>query len=273
MLFAGIDIGSSSAQAVLFNGERIVSWASMAARPIPEQSARLVLDAALKKCSASEEDIDFCISTGYGREKISFALDNVSEISCLVKGAFRLNPNTRTLIDIGAQDNKVIRVTADGRLQDFVMNDKCAAGSGRFLERIARTFGLSISELGPLALRADQPAPMQNSCPVYVAFDALSRMAEGWTKASIALSAAHILAKRLIAGSRKFNIEQALCLTGGVAKNEAVVKALEAFLGLPIQPLPVDSQIVGALGAAIFAQDQYDSAVGSRAEINYGMCR
>ena len=256
MLFAGVDIGSSSAQAGLFDGEKILAYASMIAKPRPQQSARLVIDATLAEAGARKEDIAFCISTGYGREKIDFALDNVSEISCLVKGAFWLNPDIRTIIDIGAQDNKVISVADDGRLKDFVMNDKCAAGSGRFLEKIARTFGLQIADFGPLALSAAKPAPIQNSCPIYVSFDALCRLTEGWTKESIALSSVNILAKRLINGSGKIKMEEQMCLTGGVAKNQAIMRSLGELLEIPIRQLPVDSQVVGALGAAILASEK-----------------
>ncbi|KJS31214.1 MAG: hypothetical protein VR64_12245 [Desulfatitalea sp. BRH_c12] len=261
MLFAGVDIGSSSAQAVLFDGEKIVAYTSIVAKPVPQQSARFVIDATLAEAGARQEDIACCISTGYGREKITFAADNVSEISCLVKGAFWLDPDIRTIIDIGAQDNKVISVTDDGKLKDFVMNDKCAAGSGRFLEKIARTFGLQISDYGPLALSAAKPAPIQNSCPVYVNFDALCRLTEGWTKASIALSAANILASRLINASGKIKMVEPLCLTGGVAKNQAVMRSLDGLLDLPIRQLPVDPQIVGALGAAVLAHDRYHHKV------------
>lgn len=271
MLYAGIDIGSSSAQAVLFDGQQIVACASIIAKPIPEQSAQVVMGSALKDAGAAREDIAFIISTGYGREKISFSQDNISEISCLVKGAFWLNPDVRTIIDIGAQDNKVISVTGDGELKDFVMNDKCAAGSGRFLENIARTFGFSIAEYGPLSLSADRPAPIQSNCPVYVNFDALCRLTEGWTKASIALSAANILARRLVNKSGKIKMKEALCLTGGVAKNDAVHTSLEGFLDIPVRRLPVDSQIVGALGAAVFARDRYHGVIKKKPEYSYGM--
>lgn len=271
MLFAGIDVGSSSAQAVLFDGEKIVAFASMIAKPVPDQSARAVIGASLAEAGAVQQDIAFCIGTGYGREKIDFAYENISEISCLAKGAFWLNPNIRTIIDVGAQDNKVISVTADGKLKDFVMNDKCAAGSGRFLEKIAKTFGLPITELGPLALCADQPAPIQINCPVYVNFDVLSRMTEGWPKESLALSAANILARRLINGSHKIKMVEQLCLTGGVAKNQAVVRSLDALLDVPIQQLPVDQQIVCALGAAVFAHERYLCVTEKRRECIYGM--
>ncbi len=271
MIFAGVDIGSSSAQTVLLSNENIIASASMIAKPAPELSARCVMAAALSQAGTRERDIVFCISTGYGREKISFASDTVSEISCIVKGAFWLNPSTRTVIDIGAQDNKVISVTPDGRLNDFIMNDKCAAGSGRFLEKIAGTFGLQISEFGALALSADKPAPIQNNCPVYVNFDALSCMSEGWTKASIALSAVEILCKRLMNASGRIKIQEQVCITGGVAKNKAVMKSLQRNIGIPILQLPVDPQIVGALGAAVFAKERYHHIIKQRQESTYAM--
>jgi (R)-2-hydroxyacyl-CoA dehydratese activating ATPase len=257
MIFAGVDVGSMSAEAVLMDGKGILADSIIVVKSNPVQSATIVMENVLMQTGAKLEDIAYCVGTGYGRERIPFAQHIVSEISCHGKGAVWTNPRIRTIIDIGGQDCKVIRVDKEGRLQDFVMNDKCAAGTGRFLEGIAKTFGVHVSELGSLALKGVTPAPIGSICSVYTNFDAMCLLADGWTKEDIALGVANILAKRLFTLINKVGLAEDICVTGGVAKNKGVVRALENAIGKPVQSLPVDPQIVGALGAAIFAAERY----------------
>lgn len=257
MMFAGVDVGSRSTEAVLFDGEQIRSSSVMLSKPNPLQSATVAMDKALAKIGGAVDEIAGCISTGYGREKIEFAEENISEISCIGRGAGWLNPEIRTIIDIGAQDSKVIRLKDDGSIDDFVMNDKCAAGTGRSLEIIARTFGLTINDFGELTMTGTTPAPIQNVCSIYANFDALGLLANGWSRENIALGVSNVLVKRLVYRSGRIEIDAPLCVTGGVAKNRGVIRCLEDFIKLSVVPLQVDTQIVGALGAALFAEERY----------------
>jgi predicted CoA-substrate-specific enzyme activase len=253
-----------SAEAVLFDGEKIKAHSTIVVKPNPVQSATIVMEDVLTQTGLKMEDIAYCVSTGYGRERIPFAKHDVSEISCHGKGAVWARPGIRTIIDIGGQDCKVIKVDEDGGLVDFVMNDKCAAGTGRFLEGIAKTFGVHVSELGALALKGVNPAPINSICTVYTNFDAMCFLAEGWSREDIAFGVANVLAKRIMTLVNKVGVAEEICVTGGVAKNQGVVRALNETLGKTVHNLPVDPQIVGALGAALFAMERYNRLEGKK---------
>jgi predicted CoA-substrate-specific enzyme activase len=225
-------------------------------KPNPVESAKIVMDLVLKQSGLRREDIAFCVSTGYGRERIPFAQHNVSEISCHGKGAFWANSEVRTIIDVGGQDCKAIRIDGSGDLMDFVMNDKCAAGTGRFLEGIAKTFGVHVSELGPMALKGVEPVPISSICTVFTQFDVMVFLAGGRTKEDVALGVAEALAMRVNRLLSKIGIEDKLCVTGGVAKNASLVRALEKVTKREVCDLGVDPQIVGGLGAAILARER-----------------
>lgn len=257
MIFAGVDVGSMSAEAVLMEDDRIVAHSTIVVKPNPVVSAKMVMDRVLEKTRWSRDNIDFCVSTGYGRERIPFADHNISEISCHGKGAVWANPTVRTIIDVGGQDSKVIRVDGEGNLKDFVMNDKCAAGTGRFLEGIAKILGVDVSELGPLSLKGQSPVPISSICTVFTQFDVMCFLAEGRTREDVGLGVAEALAIRIHRLVNKVGIEEQVCISGGVAKNSAVVKALEKVLGRQVADTGVDPQIMGALGAALFARETY----------------
>jgi predicted CoA-substrate-specific enzyme activase len=255
MILAGCDVGSLSAEAVLMKDGKIIAAEIIRVRPRPEQSAREVMDKVLQKASLSYSDIEYCVSTGYGREKIPFANSNISEISCHGKGAHWLVPSARTVIDVGGQDCKAIRIDDSGKLVNFVMNDKCAAGTGRFLEFMAKTLGVSIEELGPLALNSEERVAITNVCSIFAESEVLHYIYEGKKATDIASGINYSMAGRINSLVRRVGIEKDLCITGGVAKNVSVIKNLEELLGLEPRKLPVDPQIVGALGACLFAEE------------------
>jgi predicted CoA-substrate-specific enzyme activase len=261
MIFAGVDVGSMTAEAVLLDETAIIASSISAVKPNPVESATVVMDEVLRQAGLTHGDVANCVSTGYGRERIPFAAHNVSEISCHGKGAYWADPAVRTIIDVGGQDCKVIRVDADGDLADFVMNDKCAAGTGRFLEGIAKTFGVPVSELGPLALRGTDPVDISSICTVFTQFDVMCLLADGGNREDVALGVAATLATRVHRLVARVGAADAVCITGGVAKNRAVVVALERILGKSFSALPVDPQIIGALGAAVFARTRHARAV------------
>ncbi len=257
MIFAGVDVGSMSAEAVLLNDDKMIASSIIVVKPNPVDSATTVMDTVLLEAKVRLEDIAFCVSTRYGRERIPFARHNISEISCHGKGARWANPGVRTIIDVGGQDCKAIRVDEAGDLKDFVMNDKCAAGTGRFLEGIAKTFGVHVSELGRMALEGIDPVPISSICTVFTQFDVMVHLGEGRTMQDVALGVADTLATRVNRLVGKVGLEDEVCITGGVAKNTAVVKALERVIGREVCDLGIDPQIVGALGAALFAKERY----------------
>lgn len=261
MIVAGCDVGSLSAEAVIMRDGSILSSHIMRVRPRPEQSASEVMDRALSEARLAYGDIDYCVSTGYGREKIPFANANVSEISCHGRGANWLCPTVRTVIDVGGQDCKVVRVDGNGKLVNFAMNDKCAAGTGRFLEFMAEVLGLGIEELGPRALSSQQPIAITNMCSIFAESEVLYyRWYEARDPVDLAAGINGAMAERVNALVQRVGVEQDVCVTGGVAKNCGVVRALEEMLQVTSQELAVDPQLVGAVGACLFAHDRLSEA-------------
>lgn len=255
---SGCDVGSLSAEAVIMQNDAIIAQQIIRVRPRPEQSANDVMQAALVKAGLSFDDIDYCVSTGYGREKISFANDNVSEISCHGKGAQYLIPEARTVIDVGGQDCKVIRIDENGNLQNFVMNDKCAAGTGRFLEQICKTLGLELEELAPLFLASKKALSFTDVCSIFIDIEALTYINAGERLADVVAGISQAMANRLKTLVSRVGVEKEVCMTGGVAKNSGVVTCIEEKLGVKLRMMPEDPQIVGALGAALFARESVE---------------
>jgi len=256
MIFAGCDVGSLSAEAVIIKNGSILSYKIIRVRPRPEKSAGDVMDAALSNVELTFDDIDYCISTGYGRENISFAHGNVSEISCHGKGAQWLIPSVRTVIDVGGQDCKAIGVDENGSLVNFFMNDKCAAGTGRFLEGMSKTLGVSLEELASLSLRSKKSLPITSICSVFIEIEALCFINEGEELSDITAGINQAMARRIKNLVARIGIKKDVCFTGGVAKNAGVIKSIEEILDVNVVKMPEDPQIIGALGAALFAQER-----------------
>lgn len=259
MIFAGCDVGSLTGKAVILQDNEIKAHEIMRVRPRPEQTAQEVMTKALNKAGLTFDDLTYCVSTGYGRERIPFAQSSISEISCHGRGAHWVNPEVRTIIDIGGQDLKVIRVDRFGYMADFTMNDKCAAGTGRFLENMAKIMGLSLDELGPQAFEATQPVGITKTCTVLAQFDVLCLLTDGETKADISAGIARAMAERIAKMARRVGVKKEVAMTGGVAKNPAVVRSLQEVLGVQLYEMTkVDPQSIGALGAALFAQERFE---------------
>ena len=208
MLVAGCDVGSLTAKALLLEDGVVLAGEVRRVRPRPELSAREVMEEALRKAGRRWEEVAYCVGTGYGRVRIPFAQENVSELSCHGKGAHWLVPSARTVIDIGGQDCKVIRVDGKGRLVNFVMNDKCAAGTGRFLELMARTLGVGVEELGRLS--SAKPVPITNLCTVYARSEVLSYLAEGAGVEEVAAGINQAMASRVKALASRVGVELSL---------------------------------------------------------------
>lgn len=256
MIIAGCDVGSLTAEAVIMAEDKIIGSEMIGVRHKAGESARDVMDKVLEKTNLSYDDIAFIVSTGYGRETISFADDNVSEISCHGKGAYWLEPEIRTVIDVGGQDCKVIRVNDEGMLEDFAMNDKCAAGTGRSLEIMAAALGVDITQLGPLSLEASESITITNQCSIFTEMEIMHLLMEEKSVADIAAGINEAMARRVKMLVGRVGLKRDIGLTGGVSKNVGVVKFLEKMLDADFIEFPEDPQIIGALGAALFAAEK-----------------
>ncbi len=256
MVVAGCDVGSLTAKAVVMENYKILGFELIQSRARAVQSAADVMDKLLERLGLSYEDIEFCVSTGYGRNVIPFAHDNVSEISCHGRGARWLVPTIRTIIDGGGQDCKAIRVNGEGVLEDFRINTKCAAGTGRSLEIMAESLGVDVSQLGPLSLKASDPVVLQEPCSIITEIEIRHLILEGRDSADIAAGITDITSRRLLHLARNLGIKKDIGITGGIAKNAGVVDCLERILGIKLVTFPEDPQIIGALGAALFAADK-----------------
>jgi len=259
MIVAGCDVGSLTGKAVILNDGEILSYSIVPTTPKPERTARNAMDEALQKGNLLLEDIEYIVGTGYGRVKIPFANSDISELSCHGKGAHSIAPSIRTIIDVGGQDCKVIKVDKTGKILDFAMNDKCAAGTGRFLEVMAKTLELKLEELGPISLQSKNQAKITAQCSVFAETEVVSLMADGVEVTDIVAGIHDAIASRIMSLVYRVGLEKELTITGGVAKNTGVVAYLEKRLGLTTTKLSVDPQLMGALGAAITAKEQLQS--------------
>ncbi len=265
-LTAGIDVGSTQTKSVLMEengtGRRIV------ARTILDTGANVIKAAehgfhvCCKEASVNPRDVGFVVGTGYGRYKITFGNAQMTEISCHARGAHFVFPSTRTVIDMGGQDSKAISVGANGEVLDFSMNDKCAAGTGRFLANAADVMGISLDEIGPMSLRGQNPVKITTVCTVFVESDILSYLAMG-KKGEDILAGVHLaIAKRTVSLARRTPLDPEITLTGGVARNVGMVSALEEVLERKLQVSP-DAHFMGAIGAALFALEKMDQSFES----------
>ncbi len=255
-LYAGIDIGSLSTDVVLVDGNlAVIGSAVTATGASTRKAAREALDVALRAAGATESEIALTVATGYGRESAEGADLRVTEITCHAKGARRLFPEALTVIDIGGQDSKVIRLGPDGKVADFAMNDKCAAGTGRFLEVMARTLEMDLERMGERSLLAARPLPVSSTCTVFAESEVVSLIASGAAPEEIAWGVHLAISERISSLAERIGMTPPAVLTGGVAKNPAARKALEDRFGIRFL-VPDEPQLTGALGAALIAVER-----------------
>ncbi len=256
MYVLGIDSGSTSTNAVIMDQDRKIRAFSVVRTGAKSGvSAEKALKDVLEKASLEREDLSWIVSTGYGRVSIAFADENVTEISCHGKGAHYFNPTIRTILDIGGQDSKAIHLNEQGEVKDFVMNDKCAAGTGRFLEMIARTLEVSLDELGAIALASTEKIEITSMCSVFAESEVISLIANNKEKADIAAGVCGAIANKASGLLRRVGMEPAFMMTGGVAKNPGVVRAVEEKIGAKLY-ICQEPEIVGATGAALYALEK-----------------
>ena len=273
MLTMGIDIGSRSTQCVILKDGRLLTYGNIETGPESAKTAFAAVEAAVhrqgelwgehrlplpdvKTEHLRIEDMDYIAGTGYGRAVVPFAHGSLTEISCHARGAHWFVPGVSTILDMGGQDCKGIRVNARGEVTQFVMNDKCAGGTGRFLELIADALKLPLFEIGALSLRSTKHISFSRSCAVYAQSEAVAFLKQGVSKADILAGLHEAVAARLVALLKGVGIEEKFVITGGISKNVGVVAKLgEKLDGIKIT-IPPEPQIAGALGAALFACDR-----------------
>lgn len=257
----GIDSGSTSTNVAVLDGDReLVASEVIRTGARASDSARRAFDAVLDKAGLSPDDLSLVVSTGYGRVSVDFADIDVTEISCHGKGAWYFNQNVRTILDIGGQDSKAIRLDEAGEVAEFVMNDKCAAGTGRFLEAMARTLEVDISELGSLSFRSKRDVEISSMCTVFAESEVISLIADDVDKEDIAHGVHAAIAGKAFSLMKRVGLEPGFMMTGGVAKNPGVVAAVEKLLGGEKLYICEEPEIVGAVGAALFGLERLQDA-------------
>ena len=257
MIVAGCDIGSLTAKAVIMENGQVLSDAVMRATVRPADSANAVMQIALDKAGMTMDRIDYVVGTGYGREQIPFVDSVESEISCHAKGAWRVMPSVRMVIDIGGQDAKATRMDDSGAVARYIYNDKCASGTGRFLEVMADALEVPLDEMGALGATSKEKLTISNQCVIFAETEVVSLVNDGKDTADIVNALHHALAKRVASLARSIEVKEDVVMTGGVAKNSGVFNALSEALNLELKALDaVDPQIMGALGAALCAEEK-----------------
>ena len=257
--FGGCDAGSTYTKCVIIdeNG-KILAAVTKRSRINPVLSAKDALDEAVSQVDGlnSAEELTYLIGTGYGRNKVPFADENISEISCHAMGVHVTDPSVKAIIDIGGQDVKGIAIDTDGTVLNFAMNDKCAAGTGRFFESMARAFEMSLDEFSNLSLTAKNVIPITAQCAVFAESEVISLVGEGKPMEEIAAGIQLSVAKRCFVMAKKAGAADSVTLTGGCAKNEGLKKPIEKVLKINVVDLPTDPQLMGALGAAEYARQK-----------------
>lgn len=251
----GVDVGSTQTKAVIIDENcRIVARYLTDTGANVIEAAKKVYRGALGAGKIAEDSVGYVVGTGYGRYKVTFGDKQVTEISCHGRGAAHMFPGTRTVIDMGGQDSKAIRVSEDGEIVDFCMNDKCAAGTGRFLGAAAKALGMTLDDLGPTSLRSSKPVKISTTCTVFAESEVLSWLGKGKSVEDILWGVHKSIATRSFGLLRRVGLLDEITFTGGVANNPGMIKALEEAIDKKLN-VSNESHYMGALGAALFAMD------------------
>ncbi len=253
MITAGCDVGSLTAKAVILKDSSIFSTKIIRVKATAAKSAEAVMSKAVSAAGLNMKNIDHCCTTGYGRFDIPFSTMNKTEISCHGLGAFWTDNAIRSIIDIGGQDSKAVSVGNNGMVKNFVMNEKCAAGTGRSLEILSKTIGVELEQLGPLSLKSKKQIELSNKCSIFMELDVIQQLYKKTKLPDLANAINTAVAKRIVQLTKSVDLNKEVCITGGVSKNIGVVTRLEELLGITFKPLPEDPQLMGAIGAAVFA--------------------
>ena len=254
--YAGLDMGSASIKAAVVSGHRLIASEIVASGGKYSDTARKIMGGVLAKAGISEDRLDGMIITGLGAESAPFDAPQVSDISCHAMGCHVLFPSARTVIDIGGQFTKVARITPQGRIADFLMSEKCATGSGRFLQVIARILQVKLEDIGPLSMTSKHPVEFSTNCAVFAESETVSRIAEGAKAADILAGVHHAMAAKVAMLLKRVKMEPDVVLTGGGGEDEGLALAIGDALSLKIL-VPEEPRLTAAFGAACLAGEQH----------------
>ncbi len=254
MFYAGLDIGSTITKVLIKNERKVCTTVIKPTGAEHRRLANEIMDEALRKLNLTTANISYIVATGYGRINVPFADKQVTEITCHMRGINWLFPSVKTIIDIGGQDSKGIKVD-NGKLVNFVMNDKCAAGTGRFLEVISDLLGVKLDDIGEISLQSTRPTNISSICTVFAEQETLLQLSKGTSIEDILAGIHRASASRIHSMVKKIKIDKDVAITGGGAKNIGLCKALEERVGFPVV-VPPEPLITGALGAALIASEE-----------------
>jgi bzd-type benzoyl-CoA reductase Q subunit len=266
IISAGVDVGSVSSQAVVLVDGDLFSYSNYRTGSDSPESAQKVMDKALEETGLTQDNIHYTVGTGYGRVNVPFAKRAITEIACHARGAnFMYGPTVKTILDMGGQDCKAIHCDAKGKVTNFLMNDKCAAGTGRGMEVFADLLSIPIEDMGRLSFEVDkEPEPVSSTCVIFAKSEAVGLLRKGWPKEKVLAAYSSAMAHRVVELLERIKMEKDFAITGGIAKNEGVVKRIEAELNIKALEPKHDTQIAGALGGALFAEALVEKERGLR---------
>lgn len=266
IISAGVDVGSVSSQAVIMVDGKLFCYSSMRTGSDSPKSAENAMSKALENTGLTLAEIHYTVGTGYGRVNVPFAQRAITEIACHARGAnFMYGPSIKTILDMGGQDCKAIHCDEKGKVTNFLMNDKCAAGTGRGMEVFANLLSVPIEEVGKLSFQIDEePEPVACTCVIFAKSEAIGLLRKGWPKEKVLAAYCRAMADRVTGLLEKIKVEPEFCITGGIAKNIGVVERIENKLGIKALESTIDTQIAGALGAALFAKALIEKERGLR---------
>jgi bzd-type benzoyl-CoA reductase Q subunit len=264
VITAGIDVGSVSSQDVIMADGKLYAYSNMRTGSSSPDSAQKAVDWAMENTGLKLENIRFTVGTGYGRVNVPFANKAITEIACHARGAnYMYGPTVRTVLDMGGQDCKAIHCDERGKVTNFLMNDKCAAGTGRGMEVFADLLSVSIEDIGDMSLNVpEEPPPVSSTCVVFAKSEAMGLLKSGWDKNKVLAAYCSAMAHRIVTLLERIGVEKDFAITGGIAKNRGVVTRLEKETGIKILEPKIDTQIAGAIGAALFGKALVDKGKG-----------
>ena len=256
IISAGVDVGSVSSQAVIMVDGKLYAYSNMRTGSDSPKSAQNAMDWALEGTGMTQDDVHYVVGTGYGRVNVPFSQRAITEIACHARGAnFMYGPTIKTVLDMGGQDCKAIRVDEKGKVVAFLMNDKCAAGTGRGMEVFADLLGVHITKVGEMSLQVEEEPPMVSStCVVFAKSEASGLLRAGWPKERVLAAYCLAMAHRVVDLLQRLGVEEDFAITGGIGKNIGVVSRVERELGIKALKPTLDTQIAGAIGGALFAR-------------------
>jgi predicted CoA-substrate-specific enzyme activase len=258
-MYAGCDLGAVTARVVIIENDVIVSSETMPYKKLPLQAAEEAFQKALSKAHLSQDRIDYCVATGFGKKAVSYADADSAEVVCLNRAFRLLNADVRTVIDAGGQSMRAINFSEKGKVLDSTVNEKCAAGTGRFIEVMAKALELPIEEVSALAFESKDPVAITSQCGVFAESEVITYVNEGRDRADIVAGIARSVAAKVSSLVRRISLEEEVAMVGGVALNAGVRKYVEEELGVKLAALEADPQVFGALGAALIAREKHSA--------------